>query len=119
MQRLFSTFPSEWPGFGLLILRLAAGASLVGVAYSESGLGDPLSLLLRCVALALAALLVLGFGTPLAAAAESAIHLGIMVLEHRYSSSALVGAALGVGLAMLGPGAWSLDARIFGRKRLC
>ena len=29
----------------------------------------------------------------------------------------LVG-ALGVVLAMLGPGAWSLDARLFGRKRI-
>ena len=118
MQRLFSTFPNSWPGFGLLILRLAAGASLVGIAYVESGLGDFLSLLLRCVALALAALLVLGFGTPLAAAAEAVIQLGFMVLEHRYSSSAFIATALGVGLAMLGPGAWSLDARIFGRKRL-
>lgn len=27
-------------------------------------------------------------------------------------------AALGAGLAMLGPGAWSVDSRLFGRKRL-
>ena len=26
--------------------------------------------------------------------------------------------ALGVALAMLGPGAWSVDARLFGRKRI-
>jgi putative oxidoreductase len=25
---------------------------------------------------------------------------------------------LGVGLAMLGPGVWSVDARLFGRKRI-
>jgi hypothetical protein len=25
---------------------------------------------------------------------------------------------LGVTLAMLGPGAWSVDARLFGRKRI-
>jgi putative oxidoreductase len=118
VQRLFSTFPNAWPGFGLLILRLAAGASLIGVAYVGSGLGDTFSLLLRCVLLALAALLVVGFGTPFVAAGEAAIQVGIMVLEHRYSSPALLAAALGVGLAMLGPGAWSLDAQIFGRKRL-
>jgi hypothetical protein len=41
-----------------------------------------------------------------------------MVLDHGYSSQAVVAAALGISLAMLGPGAWSLDARIFGRKRL-
>jgi hypothetical protein len=27
-------------------------------------------------------------------------------------------AALGAGLAMIGPGAWSVDARLFGRKRI-
>jgi uncharacterized membrane protein YphA (DoxX/SURF4 family) len=27
-------------------------------------------------------------------------------------------AALGVSLVMLGPGAWSLDARLFGRRRI-
>jgi hypothetical protein len=26
--------------------------------------------------------------------------------------------ALGVSLVMLGPGAWSVDARLFGRKRI-
>jgi len=118
VQRLFSTFPNAWPGFGLLILRLAAGASLIGVAYVGSGPGDILSFPLRCVLLALAALLVIGFGTPFVAAAEAAIQVGIMVLEREYSSSALIAAALGVALAMLGPGAWSLDARMFGRKRL-
>jgi uncharacterized membrane protein YphA (DoxX/SURF4 family) len=39
-------------------------------------------------------------------------------LDREHSLSALTGAALGVGLAMLGPGAWSVDARRFGRKRL-
>jgi putative oxidoreductase len=118
VQRLFSTFPNAWPGFGLLILRLAAGIALVGAAFGEDAHGDFLSLLFRCVAVALAALLALGFGTPFAAAAAAAIQVGIMVLDHEYRSPALVAAALGVGLAVLGPGAWSLDARIFGRKRL-
>jgi putative oxidoreductase len=27
-------------------------------------------------------------------------------------------AALGAALAMVGPGAWSVDARLFGRKRI-
>ena len=27
-------------------------------------------------------------------------------------------ASLGAALAMLGPGAWSMDARLFGRKRI-
>jgi hypothetical protein len=31
---------------------------------------------------------------------------------------AILQAALGAVLAMVGPGAWSIDARLFGRKRI-
>jgi putative oxidoreductase len=118
VQRLFSTFPNSWPGMGLLILRLAAGFSLLGVDYMTSGLGAVATALLACVALAVAVLLLLGFGTPIAAVGEAVIQVGIMTLDRRYSSLAVTATALGVALAMLGPGAWSLDARVFGRKRI-
>jgi hypothetical protein len=32
--------------------------------------------------------------------------------------SALVLATLGISLAMIGPGAWSIDAQLYGRKQL-
>jgi putative oxidoreductase len=118
VQRLFSTFPNSWPGLGLLILRLAAGFSLLGVGYFTSGLGDVATVLLRCVALGVAVLLLLGVATPLTAVAEAAIQVSIMILERRYNSWGAIATALGVALAMLGPGAWSLDARVFGRKRI-
>ena len=118
VQRLFSTFPNSWPGAGLLILRVAAGFSLLGVDYMTSGLGDAATVLFRCVALTVAVLLVLGFGTPFAAVGEAVIQVGIMALDGRYNSSAVISTALGVALAMLGPGAWSLDARVFGRIRI-
>jgi putative oxidoreductase len=103
---------------GLLILRLATGSALLGVVYMTSGLGDAATVVLRCVALAVAVLLFLGFGTPIAAVAAAVIQVGIMTLDGRYNSSAVIATALGVALAMLGPGAWSLDARVFGRKRI-
>jgi putative oxidoreductase len=103
---------------GLLVLRLAAGFSLLGVESMAVGLSDLATLLLRYVALAVAGLLLLGFGTPLAAVGQALIQVGIMALGRRYESSAVVVAAVGVALAMLGPGAWSLDARVFGRKRI-
>lgn len=118
MQRLFSTFPNSWPGAGLVILRFAAGFSLFGVDYMASGFGDVATVLLCCAALAVAVLLLLGFGTPFAALGEAVIQVGIMTLERRYNSSAVIATALGLALAMLGPGAWSLDARVFGRKRI-
>jgi putative oxidoreductase len=118
VQRLFSTFPNSWPGAGLLILRLAAGFCLVGVATMLGYLGDTAALLLRCASILVALLLLIGLATPLAGTVEAAIQVGVMILDHRYDSSFLVAAALGMALAMLGPGAWSLDAWVFGRKRI-
>jgi uncharacterized membrane protein YphA (DoxX/SURF4 family) len=123
MQRLFSTFPNSWPGMGLLILRVAAGFSLLSFSllsgeYMLTGRGEIATLLLRYGVVATVVLLLLGFGTPFAAAVEAVVQIGIMATDLRYESSAMVAAALGVALAMLGPGAWSLDARVFGRKRI-
>jgi uncharacterized membrane protein YphA (DoxX/SURF4 family) len=87
-------------------------------AYVTTGLGDFFPLLLRCAVLVLAVLLFLGLATPYAAVGAVGIQVGIMMLERQYNSATLIAAALGVALAMLGPGAWSLDARMFGRKRI-
>ena len=118
MQRLFSTFPNSWPGAGLLLLRLAAGFCLLGVGTMPGVLGDTAALFLRCASPVAAVALWIGFGTPIAAVTAAVIQVGIMALNHRYDSSSAIGAALAVALAMLGPGAWSLDARLFGRKRI-
>jgi putative oxidoreductase len=81
-------------------------------------LGDAAGLWFRCASFVAAALLLLGLATPVAGIIDAAIQVGIMILEKRYDSLFVVAAALGLALAMLGPGAWSLDARVFGRKRI-
>lgn len=81
-------------------------------------LGDTAAIFLRYASLVVAVLLVIGLATPVAGIVEAAIQVGIMMLDKRYDFSSLVAAALGMALAMLGPGAWSLDARVFGRKRI-
>ncbi len=81
-------------------------------------LPDTAALFLRCVSLVVALLLLIGLATPAAGIGEAAIQVGIMILDKRYDSSSMVAVALGLALAMLGPGAWSLDARVFGRKRI-
>jgi putative oxidoreductase len=81
-------------------------------------LGDTAALFLRCASLVIAVLLLIGLATPVAGIVDAAIQIGVMILDKRYDSSSLVAAALGMALAMLGPGAWSLDARVFGRKRI-
>ena len=118
MQRLFSTFPNSWPGLGLLILRFAAGLSLAAVAHVAGDLAGAASLYARCVVGGVAVLICIGLWTPLAAAAGSASQIVVITFGHRFELSSVVFATVGLSLAMLGPGAWSLDARLFGRKRL-
>jgi putative oxidoreductase len=118
VQRLFSTFPNSWPGLGLFILRLATGFSLAAVAHVTWDLADTANLLVRCLVGGVVALLSIGLWTPIAAVTAAAIQIGTMSLAHQFNSSSVVTAAVCLALAMLGPGSWSLDARLFGRKRI-
>jgi putative oxidoreductase len=117
VQRLFSTFPNSWPGAGLLLLRFAAGIDLVGIAM-HGDLADTAALFLRCASVGVAILLLIGLATPVAGILDAAIQVGIIVLGKHYDSAFMLAAALGLALAMLGPGAWSMDALVFGRKRI-
>jgi putative oxidoreductase len=118
VQRLFSTFPNAWPGIGLLILRAAAGFSALAMAHLVSDLTETTALLARCVIIAVAVLLWIGLWTPIAAVAAAALQVGIVGLGREWSAATAVNAALALALALLGPGSWSLDARLFGRKRI-
>ena len=118
VQRLFSTFPNSWPGIGLLILRLAGGFPVLGLWHMTPDAADVTVLFFRCAVIGVGVLLWIGLWTPIAALAQAAIQVGAAILAHRYDSVSMLAAALCVALAMLGPGAWSLDAQLFGRKRI-
>jgi putative oxidoreductase len=122
----FSTFPDGWPGAGLLLLRASvslpliywavadlyrpfAGASLVSsgvlsdVAEGMAGLVLLAGLWTRVTAVLIAICdLWIAFSAGFAPTADQWIHILL--------------AALSASVSMLGPGAWSIDARRFGRK---
>jgi putative oxidoreductase len=123
LQRLFSTFPSGWPALGLLLLRLEAGITLIsfGVNGFYGALAEPIVLANYLIAVAGGIFLVAGLWTPVT---------GVLVaLDELWTASSLnfspadgqgihvLLAVLSASVAMLGPGAWSIDARRFGRKR--
>lgn len=117
MQRLFSTFPNSWPGLGLLVLRCAFALSLLVTPSEQTSLLHSESLL-RAAAVLIGAFLVAGAWTPIAAAIGVAYELLQILFEPGVCVMPLLLAAFAAAIAMLGPGAWSLDAAIFGRKRI-
>jgi len=71
----------------------------------------------RVVAALAGVFLIIGFGTPLAGGLAAVLELWIGVSGLNFWPS-ITASAIAAGLAMLGPGAWSVDARLFGRKRI-
>ena len=127
LQRLFSTFPGGWPGLGLLLLRLAVGCTAVvtGVQWLvTSGSSSDLRVV-GVLMLAGGALILAGFLTPVAAGtiaiAQAAAALGWIATASGGApelQSALLPPLVSASVVLLGPGAFALDARLFGRREI-
>jgi len=105
---------------GLLLLRLVTGIAAIerGVARLEAGL--PIAAIILQGLLIIGGILLLaGLWTPL-----SGSLLAVLTLWNWISTKPadpwpnILLASIGAALALLGPGAWSLDARLFGWKRI-
>jgi uncharacterized membrane protein YphA (DoxX/SURF4 family) len=129
MQRLFSSFPEGWPGTGLIFLRLAIAlntmSSGVGALVGSSSQAIS-SWAVGSLAIAVGAAIFVGFLTPVASAAAAVGYLimgvsSFLMTEANHHISTLGAfnlAAISAALVLLGPGAFSLDARLFGRREI-
>jgi putative oxidoreductase len=122
LQRLFSTFPDGWPGFGLFLLRLGAGVALICLCISSfAAVGEPVSIARDLIEAIGGTLLLAGLWTPVTGTFVAIEEVWIALSEHSSHQDVqwihILLAVLTAGVAMLGPGAWSIDARLFGRKR--
>ena len=119
LRRLYSTFAGGWPGTGLLLMRLVGGSALLMRATSILSTRPPVntSIVSACLA-ASGLLLISGLWTPIAGSVAALIAAGqLMTLSTDRYVLLLLG-TIGAALAMLGPGLWSIDARLFGWKRI-
>ena len=110
-------FPAGGPGIGLLLLRVsvAAGFFLGGPVQAASNFARS-DVVLRAV---LDAALGLGVLTPLTALLSCVLAIvDVARLGVLQAPVALVTIVNAIALGLLGPGAYSLDARLFGRRVL-
>jgi hypothetical protein len=113
--KLFVSFPGECQGVGLLILRI--GVASVVVRDLPEGFTTESSWLMVLVRAVLALVISIGFLTPIAAVAGCVIEVfglhGSGSVSESLATFSIVDMA---ALALAGPGAYSLDARLFGRR---
>lgn len=126
---MFSTFPDGWPGAGLMLLRAAGGAVLIvqGAGYfndrHEPGF---LPAIIVSAVIILGVLLLIGLLTRTVALLAALV--GVSSVFAWFPGSSLnsydahmteaLSAVIALSLICLGPGALSLDARLFGRREI-
>ena len=119
VRRLFSTFAHGSPGIGLLLMRLVAGIALVVQGITKLLSGPPLgSAILPALTTCVGILLLAGLWTPIGGAFVAVIAWWPAFSRPGDPWSCIMLGTLGAALALLGPGAWSVDARLFGWKRI-
>jgi putative oxidoreductase len=119
VQRLFSTFAGGWPGGGLLAQRLLLGITQV-YCFLACMNATPVceTVVPQSIGAFAGILLLAGLWTPVAGILLATMDAWTVLSLPTSGALPAVLGLLGVSLAMIGPGAWSFDAWLFGRKHI-
>jgi uncharacterized membrane protein YphA (DoxX/SURF4 family) len=129
VRRFFSTFAPGWPGVGSLVLRIALGVPLLveGAALLADWRNTAsLLILVALISVAAGVAVLLGYsvgrGAVVGAVAAIAVHFTSLHGEYLNLFSSKIACFLAISistaLVCLGPGAYSIDARRFGRREI-
>lgn len=113
MKHSFFVFAAGWPGVALLLLRVSVGVFLITVPPQNLGQ----SLVAGVAVNGLAITVLLGLNTRIAALLACLVAAGLMIGTRGSVSMPLSAHGLdALVLAMAGPGAYSIDSLLFGRR---
>ena len=116
MMRSLSRYPDGTAGIALVLLRLAcAWIAFLVIARLPFPQFSPNASIVVSVAFALT--LALGFGTRIVAFVLAAATMATAFMTGNDSALTMIARACGcAALGLLGPGAYSIDANVFGRR---
>ena len=110
-------FPRGAAGLGLIVLRLCCASAILALAADPGESATPTwaGVGLGCLALSL----LVGALTPIACTVGAVVEALILVHGHEADPGRAALALLAtVALGLIGPGAYSIDAKLFGRRRI-
>jgi hypothetical protein len=109
-------FPPGLPGLALLLLRMSVAIALLLDNYAHR---DVLPGWVHAIVILISLVISVGYLTPIVAAAALTVHVSISVALGLGADGAAVAFIVSLdalALALLGPGAYSVDSRRFGRR---
>ena len=118
MHRVSSTFGDHLPSQGLLLLRVIVATALIARCVQLAHGGSPQTVTPHVIVAGAGLFVLFGLWTSVAGAVVAIIELFIAFSHTHDPWLSVLLASVGVALALLGPGNWSVDARRSGWKRI-